>query len=402
MEPILVSVVIPAYNAENYVRDTIESALAQTFKQYEIIVVDDGSIDNTARVVQEFGDAIRYIYQENKGLSAARNTAIRNSKAEIIALLDADDLWEPNYLEAMIGLIDRYPEAAGVYCGFQYIDALGRIVGKPSLKVTPPEIFYETLVLEGNWLVPCSVLFRKQLAENVGLFDESLMALEDADMWIRLSAHHPFVGIPKALVRYRKHTNNMTKDPKRMIEAGFQLTVKMVGLPEGDVLTWPKRKIAAYIKHFQVAARRYLAAGDIAKSAEYLLKVYQLSPEYLCSLQIWQRLARAHIPEEYQFSSIEKYDWTKAYADVDALLEALVGMPDSPINQDGMYSKIRGVILLALADEAGKNFIFCNSFEWLLQATQRNPQIIFFSPYWRTILGNFKRMLHGLGNSLKS
>jgi|GEM_PF-7088726 len=142
--------------------------------------------------------------------------------------------------------------------------------------------------------------------------------------------------------------------------------------------------------------------AEVMPIAEYLLKVYQLSPEYLCSLQIWQRLARAHIPEEYQFSSIEKYDWTKAYADVDALLEALVGMPDSPINQDGMYSKIRGVILLALADEAGKNFIFCNSFEWLLQATQRNPQIIFFSPYWRTILGNFKRMLHGLGNSLKN
>ena len=124
-----ITVVVPAYNAELYLKQALESIFSQTYHNFEIILVDDGSKDDTPIIAQQYGDAIRYIRQSNRGLSAARNTAIKNARAEVIALLDSDDLWEPQFLERMIYLLNIHPEAAGVYCGFQYINSKGEIVG---------------------------------------------------------------------------------------------------------------------------------------------------------------------------------------------------------------------------------------------------------------------------------
>ena len=96
-----VTVVVPAYNAASYIKQTLESVFSQTYRNFEVIVVDDGSTDDTALIAQKFGDRIRYIRQPNQGLSAARNSAIKNARADVIALLDADDLWEPQFLEKM-------------------------------------------------------------------------------------------------------------------------------------------------------------------------------------------------------------------------------------------------------------------------------------------------------------
>lgn len=198
----LVSVIIPAYNAERFIGQAIQSVLDQTYTNWELVIINDGSTDNTAEIVKEFDDPrVTYIYQENRGLSAARNTAIRNANAEIIALLDSDDLWEPEFLEKMMGLIERHPDAAAVYCGFQYIDNQGKDIGIPQSKMFPPEEIYRTLICDGNWLVPCAVVFRKQLAELAGLFDETISPVADADLWTRLAANHPLIGLPEVLVK---------------------------------------------------------------------------------------------------------------------------------------------------------------------------------------------------------
>jgi glycosyltransferase involved in cell wall biosynthesis len=382
MNPKKVSVIIPAYNAALYVRQAIESVLAQTYPDYEIIVVDDGSTDDTPVIAQQFGSAIRYIRQTNLGLSAARNTGIRNAQTAVIALLDADDLWEPEFLEVMLSLLAKHPQAAGVYCGFQYINAQGNVVGKPSLRVVSPEKFYYTQVYLGNWLAPCAVLFHRRLAEQVGLFDEALKALEDKDLWIRLSALHPFVGLPLALVRYRRHDSNMTADPQRMVKANYQLTEKIFGPPDDDLLSWPRPRVFAYTRHFQYAAIRYLAAGNIPQSASYLRRLYLLSSNNLCRMDIWRAFVRAHIPQEYQFSSSQAFNWPKVYADIESLLSELVNELDGPISQ---YSKIKGTAFLALADEAGRNSELRKAYGWLWGAVRCSPQIIFSRPYWGVI-----------------
>jgi len=386
MESELVSVAVPAYNAAPYLKQALESIFSQTYRNFEIIVVDDGSTDDTPLIARQFGDAIRYIRQSNRGLSAARNTAIKNALGKIIALLDSDDLWETQFLEKMIYQLNLNPKAAGVYCGFQYINSKGDVVGSPSLKTVPPELFHTTMVDEGNWLAPCGVVFRKRLAEEVGLFDESLRALEDTDLWIRLSEHWPFIGLQEALVKYRRHEGNMSKDPERMVTAMYQLTEKGYGPAEGDVTTWPLSKKEAFSGHFRDAAISYFASGRISKSVYYLQRLAEISPEYICSMHVWRGLARAHMPDEYQFESSPQHDWVLMQANLIKLLDQLDQKTDLSVSlSDDLYARMKGFAFLALADEAGRTRELARAYDWLRMGVRSYPRLLFARPFWGTI-----------------
>jgi glycosyltransferase involved in cell wall biosynthesis len=394
MEPILVSAIIPAYNAELYLAQAIESAFAQTYQNFEIIVVDDGSTDGTAQIAHQFGDTVRYVYQSNQGLAAARNTGIRHARSQIIALLDADDLWDPDFLQVMTGLLEKHPDAAAVHCGFQYIDAQGNIVGKPSLRVVSPEVFHRTQVIQGNWLSACAVLFRKPIAEEVGLFDESLRALEDQDLWIRLSASHPFIGLPVSLVKYRRHGSNMSKDPRHMITAGDKLMEKVFGPLDDNVSSWPKVKVVAYRNHFRSAAIRYLSVGNYEKCTYYLCRLAVVSLDYLCSIELWRGLALAHMPDEFQFDASVEPDWNKMQNDIDFLLAELNKQRVDDATVDQNYARIKASAFLALADEAGRRGNLRLVSRWLWIASRS------FAPLWvdRRLWGTIFRSLTGKMN----
>lgn len=386
MKSDLVSVVIPAYNAAQYIRQAIESVLAQTYRDFEIIVVDDGSSDDTPSIARQFGAAIRYIRQPNRGLSAARNTAIKHACGAVIALLDSDDLWDPEFLEKMMRLLNNHPEVAGVYCGFQYINSQGEIVGRPSLKTVSPELFYATMIDEGNWLAPCGVIFRKRLTESAGLFDESLQAVEDWDMWIRLSEHQPFIGLPEALVKYRRHETNMSQDPERMIKAICQLTERRYGTAEGDVSTWSLSKKKAFGDLYLSAAIRYFAAGRVSKSAEYLQKLVEISPDYACRLSVWRGIVRAHTPIEYQFDHSPPHDWELMHARLAELLGELTRSANRSTEIHGLYPRLKGFAFLALADEAVRAGELGRASKWLGKAVCSHLPLLFARPFWGTIL----------------
>jgi len=389
----IVSVMMPAYNAEIYIAQAIESVLAQSYMQWELVIVNDGSTDNTAEIVKEFDDPrIIYIYQENLGLSAARNTGIRNSRTEIIALLDSDDLWEPEFLEIMLGLIERHPDAAAVYCGFQYIDAQGQDIGIPSCKVIPPETVYETFICEGNWLAPCAVVFRRRLAQEVGLFDESLMAVEDADLWIRLSALHHFIGLPKVLVKYRRHDSNMSKDPHRMVTAKYQCTEKMFGPPVGDISSCSELKRCAYEKVFQYGARGYLASGIVEKSADNFQQLLKISPNSALSMGVWRGLVRAHLPDERRNNPAAYPDWELAERDIFRLLHELSIRANGSVALQKLSSRLKGSAYLALAEEANQANELRRSFEWLWRSAKSCPNILFSRPYWGTVVRSIIRV----------
>jgi len=377
-----VSVLIPSYNHAHYLVFALESVISQSFLNWEAIVIDDGSTDDTQRVTAQFDDPrIKYIYQENQGLSAARNTGIRAANSETIALLDADDIWQVDYLEKMMAALVSQPEAVAVYCGFQYIDEDGKDVGIPSLKVVPPDEFQEYFAANGNWLVPSGVMFRKDIAEQEGCFDESLRAVEDAYLWSKMSYNGHFVGIPLPLVGYRRHDSNMSSDPQRMVSSNYKILERYHGPPQGDKSTWTDRKKYIYTRYFRSAAIRYLAFGDLQMSAYLFLRMQEITPQAGTEIGIWRSLARVHLPIEIR-NAPNVIEWQSAERDVLGLLAELEKMKPNSNILDERYSLISGSAYLALADEAFRAGQFALAYKWMWLAFKNHKRLILTRPYW--------------------
>lgn len=211
----LVTVVIACYNHARFLSQAIDSALAQTYRNIEIIVVDDGSTDDTPAVAGAYGSAIRYIRQINAGPAAAKNTGVRHATGDLIALLDADDRWLPQKLETQVPMIPLGGNVGMVHGGYAVIDAGGSRTG-PLHQPSESTSFHDLLALNtvGNLTAVCT----RQAALAAGPFDESLSAVEDWDMWIRISARHQIRATPTIVAEYRQHGANISGDPYRMFK----------------------------------------------------------------------------------------------------------------------------------------------------------------------------------------
>lgn len=212
-----VSVIIPTYNYASFIVEAVESVLAQTFKDMEVIVVDDGSTDNTRDVLKRFNGKIIYLYQENRGAPTARNKGIRAAQGEYLGFLDADDLWMPEKLEIQVPILDQDPEVGLVYANTYNVGALRehQLLSMANKSGGSGRIF--TKLLEGNFIPSPSVLVRKSCFEEVGLFDDDMgkLAAQDWDMWLRIARVYKVVYVDQVLAKYRYHTRNMTSDLER-------------------------------------------------------------------------------------------------------------------------------------------------------------------------------------------
>jgi glycosyltransferase involved in cell wall biosynthesis len=210
----LVSVVIPAYNYGRYVGEAVDSALAQTCPAVEVIVVDDGSTDDTRDRLARYGDRIRYVYQENQGLSTARNTGIRAAAGNFIAFLDADDAFHPRKLEIQMGLFASNP-ALGLVGTATFSDEprTWPDLGQAPARQTP--VALEEIIIHTRF-APSSAVVRKDCFDQVGLFDAALRSVEDRDMWIRIAARFPVAMVRLPLTWYRVTPGSMSRNPERM------------------------------------------------------------------------------------------------------------------------------------------------------------------------------------------
>lgn len=209
----LVSVIIPAYNAAPYVAAAVDSALAQTYAPVEVVVTDDGSTDGTAEILRPYREAgkITYIYQKNAGLSSARNTGIRASHGEYIALLDSDDLFLPDKIERQIGYLEAHPACGISYCGIAhfYEEDPERMLNLKYEYYSGADFF--PALLWKNFVNPLSVVARRSVFETIGFFDEDLKRSEDWDFWIRAAyAGIRFDYLPEVLARYRMRRGSMS------------------------------------------------------------------------------------------------------------------------------------------------------------------------------------------------
>lgn len=222
----LVSVIIATYNRAHVISQAIESVLKQTCKDYEIIVVNDGSRDGTEQLLREqYAGKIVYIGKEtNGGLSAARNTGIKASRGKYVAILDDDDLWLPEKLEMQLGLIEKQPSLGLVFCNSFTVNVHDEVLGE--IKGAKKGAIFDE-VLSSNCLGPPSgVLLQKKVFAETGYFDENLTALEDWDLWIRVSQCYEIDFVDQPLVKYRVHSNNMSSDVVNMQLSTFAVLDK--------------------------------------------------------------------------------------------------------------------------------------------------------------------------------
>lgn len=223
----IVSVIIPTYNRAHLVGRAIKSVLNQTFQDFELIVVDDGSTDNTKEVVNSFSDTrIRYIKHEiNKGGNAARNAGLKNSKGEYIAFLDSDDEWLPEKLEKQVNMFQKSSdEVALIYSWAEIIDEKGNLFMK-----SQPMIKGEALreILNGNFLPSSTVIVKKACFDKVGLFDENFTSCQDREMWTRIAAQCRVEVLPECLVRMYRHSDfSIGTSPKKVIYGYYQYFTK--------------------------------------------------------------------------------------------------------------------------------------------------------------------------------
>lgn len=194
-----VSVIVPTFNRAAMVSRAIDSILAQTRPVREIIVVDDGSTDNTEQVIRKYGVRVRYIRQENAGVSAARNRGIKAVTGEWIAFLDSDDEWFPEKIERQLAVLESYPELKWCACGVEVVGngrvkirGAGRAAGQLRKYGYLPNYF--RACRRGALLHTCGMLVASDLLQKVGFFDTSLMEAEDADLWSRLALESPAIG----------------------------------------------------------------------------------------------------------------------------------------------------------------------------------------------------------------
>ncbi|NEQ85406.1 MAG: glycosyltransferase [Moorea sp. SIO2I5] len=223
-----VSVIIPAYNSMAYLPETVDSVLKQTFTDFEILIIDDGSSDGVDQWAAELVDSrVKFIAQANQGVSVARNTGIAQAQGEYIALLDSDDLWEPTKLEKQVRCLDDHPKVGLVHSWVALVDEHSQPTGRFFIPSAERDVWQQ--LVECNPITCSSVMARSCCFETTGGFDPNLRSAEDWDMWIRIAAHYPFVLIKQPLAYYRllptsksKNCQLVEKSLTRIIEKTFQ------------------------------------------------------------------------------------------------------------------------------------------------------------------------------------
>lgn len=273
---------IPAYNAARWLAEAIQSVLDRTWEDFEVIVVDDGSTDGTAAVAARFNDPrVRYIRQQNRGLSAARNIGIRSARGTYAALLDADDRFKPDKLSLQMTAFHADPGLGMLTCGYDLIAETGRRLRAERPWLQAPVIDLRTLLF-WNPMLPSTLLFRKDQVMQVGGFDESLLRYEDWDLPLRLALAGCRMGwVREVLLEYRRHDSNMSTDPELVPVATAAALEFMSRFFRRSDVPSPIRRLedAVFGNLYLDASARAYGADLGGTGGDWLQKAVERSPE---------------------------------------------------------------------------------------------------------------------------
>ena len=291
-----VSVIMPAYNVAPYIGDALASVLAQTFSDFEVVVTDDGSTDDTAAVVAPFAardPRVRLLQKPNGGLSSARNHALRHAAGGTFALLDSDDLWDPGFLEAQIAILRARPEVAIVTGNARFLG--GPRDGRPA-RPSPDSRPEPSLasILEDEQAIFIMSVFRREVYETIGVFDESMRTNEDYDYWLRAAAAgFRFARQDRPLAQYRVRNDSLSASEERMLRGILRVYGKLAptlaGRPHERAIL--DRQVARFERELlAVQAKQAIETGRFTDAAAYLDALHARRPDL--SIAIARLMAR--------------------------------------------------------------------------------------------------------------
>jgi glycosyltransferase involved in cell wall biosynthesis len=218
-----VAAIVPAYNAAALLPRCIESILSQTVSVAEVIVVDDGSTDTTRQVAESFGAPVKCISQPNAGLAGARNSGIRAATSEWIALLDADDRWLPSKIEQQLNAATRHPECVLLYTDATVVLPDGSTGGDFLSGKGPVSGWVFDRLLESCFVLPSTVMVRRKVLLDAGLFNESFRRVEDYELWLRLAQEHQFYMVPDSFTLYERQPDSLSRNVAAMLRAEIEV-----------------------------------------------------------------------------------------------------------------------------------------------------------------------------------
>jgi glycosyltransferase involved in cell wall biosynthesis len=280
----LISVIMPAFNAERFIGKALESVGAQTHRNWEIIVTNDGGTDGTSRIVAEFARSASqnvqlFEHAQSQGPSAARNTAMKAAKGDYIAFLDADDFWTPDHLESMCAVL-KSGKADLVYASAMVFQE----TASGEMELFPPDAFEVTDppadLFQRNFINPSGGTITRQLMEKVGDFDRNLRGVEDVDYWIRAAAlGFPIVPTGEKTYYYRKSPGSLSAATAKMAEGTASVYEK-----NRNCGILPERKIVSLAKACYFAAGKLYWREDAASASRMFYKSWALSKAHLLPL----------------------------------------------------------------------------------------------------------------------
>lgn len=283
----LISVITPTYNRANYLHEAIDSVLNQSYSNFEHLIIDDGSTDNTEELVACYlnSQKVRYFYQENQGQSVARNKGVTQAKGEFICFLDSDDRWKLHKLKASLAAFEQHPEVDVVYGDYEFIDQHGKKLKLKNMPRYSGRISKE--LIKDNCVSMNTTMVRAKTVKAIGGFSSHVKVADDYDLWLRLSAKSKFLYLPEVLADYRVMKNQISYDTKRRLDSNTEIITRFLE-SNPDLLSATEQKEA--LNFFYTRSARHCSGTREFKLANtYFSKALG---KKLLSLRTWRALLR--------------------------------------------------------------------------------------------------------------
>lgn len=269
-----VSIITPTFNRAQFIGFAVDSVLAQTFDDFELLIVDDGSEDDTVSVLEPYrmDSRVRYLHQPNQGQSVARNRGLARARGEFICFLDSDDAWTPTKLEQQVRLMDEYPEVDIIHGDEIDIDAQGREVSRKNMRRFSGMIARE--LLADNSVSINTVMVRKHCFEEMGGFSEGRRVADDYDIWLRFAARYRFLYVPEFFGYYRVMPDQISSDKRARFESNERIVLDFVrdfpeALTERDRRWGLSRFYCRKARYYARSGDRLVAWSAIARALRY-------------------------------------------------------------------------------------------------------------------------------------
>ncbi len=281
-----VSVIIPVFNGERFIKECLNSVLKQTYRNIEIIVIDDGSTDNTKGIVINNFPSVTYFYQNNSGPASARNVGLKNSNGRYVAFLDSDDIWLPEKISEQVKILLENPEIKVVHTDIKlYKD--GNLMGSCYPTEYQERKMFENLLLNKGSVVCSTVLVEREYLKKIGYFDEDLITAEDVHLFLRLAYYYDFYFIRKAYVIKRHHEFNLTNINNIHFGSG---TIKALEKIEKEFPQYTRETSHIMRQAFFIRLRlrgfAYSKTGDYKNAMQCLLRAFK----YNKAPSVWMRI----------------------------------------------------------------------------------------------------------------